>query len=69
MRQRQEDLKFKVSPGQDSSKTLSQNKIRTGDIAQVVACLPSKHEALSSIPSNSKNYIWWWDFEEVTGII
>jgi hypothetical protein len=39
-------------PGQ-KQKTLSENKMRAnraGEVAQAVECLPSKREALSSIP-------------------
>jgi hypothetical protein len=34
--------------------TLSQKEGKAGEVAQVLACLPSKHEALSSNPSTKK---------------
>jgi hypothetical protein len=61
-RLRQENLEFKTSTGK-VSKTLSQkgnkNK-RDGIVTQVVEPLPSKHEALSLIPSNAKKCIYFF---------
>jgi hypothetical protein len=53
-RWRQENHEFKTSPGK-VSKILSQNQNknkRTGNVAQVVECLPSMYKALDSLPKS-----------------
>jgi ornithine carbamoyltransferase len=44
---------------QSETGSVNKHKMKkAGDMAQVVECLPSKHEALSSNPSTTHKYIY-----------